>query len=40
VRTPSEVAQFDMPGIQVDHKNVLWLDIPVNNIALLQKPQS
>lgn len=36
---PAKVAQLDVPSLGVNHKDVLWLDVPVDHIALLKKPQ-
>ena len=33
---PSEVAQLDVQSLEVCHQNILWLDVSVNHIAVLQ----
>jgi len=36
---PAEVAQLYVPSTAVDDQNVLGLDVPVDDVPLLQKPE-
>jgi len=39
MRAPSKIAKFDMPGVSIKNKNILWFYISVDNIPFLQMPQ-
>jgi hypothetical protein len=37
---PAEIAKFDVPRVAIDDQNVLWLDVSMNYVSLLQEPKS